>query len=89
MLNSKKAIGIDTIPPKLIKVTVSFLTPPLTKSISSSIEHKIFHDLAKTALDVPLNKGKPNKNDISNFQPVSILKTFSRIYERVIKYFMG
>ena len=63
-LNFKKATGIDTIPPKLIKVTLDVLTPLLTKSINSSIEHNIFPDLAKTALVVPLDKGKPNKNDI-------------------------
>ena len=63
-LNLKKATGIDTIPPKLIKVTLDVLTPLLTKSINSSIEHNIFPDLAKTALVVPLDKGKPNKNDI-------------------------
>ena len=70
--------------PKLITVAVGFLTPFLTKSISSSIEHNIFPDLAKTTLAVPLDKEKPNKN-ISNFRPVSILNTFSKIYERVIK----
>ena len=90
-LNLKKAAGIDTIPPKLIKLAVKFLAPLLTKSINSSIKHNIFPDLAKTALVVPLDKGKPNKNDIANFQPVSILNTFSKIYERVIKsnYFMA
>ena len=64
---------------------MDFLTPLFTKSINSSIEHNIFPDLAKTALVVPLDKGKPNKNDISNFRPVSILNTFSKIYEKVIK----
>ena len=49
-LNSKKATGIDTIPQKLIKITVDFLTPILTKSIDSSIEHNIFPDLAKKPL---------------------------------------
>ena len=48
-LNSKKATGIDTIPPKLIKIAVAFLIPLLTKSINSSIKHNIFPDLAKTA----------------------------------------
>ena len=84
-LNSKKATGIDTITPKLIKVVADFLTPLLTKSNNSSIEHNIFPDLAKATLVVPLDKGKPNKNDILNFRPVSILNRFSKIYERVIK----
>ena len=34
---------------------------------------------------MPLDKGKPNKNEISNFRPVSVLNTFSKIYERVVK----
>ena len=66
-LYPRKATGIDTMPPKLIKVAKKFLTLLLTKSINSSIEHNIFPDLAKTALVVPLDKGKPNKNDIANF----------------------
>ena len=31
----------------------------------------------------PLHKGTSNKNDISNFRPISTLTTFSKIYERV------
>ena len=49
------------------------------------MERNIFPDLAKTALVVPLDKGKPNKKGITNFRPVSILNMFSKIYERVIK----
>ena len=30
-------------------------------------------------------KGKPNKNEICNFRPVSTLNTFSKIYEKAIK----
>ena len=69
----------------MIKLAVDFLTPLLTKSINSSIARNIFSDLAKTALVVSLDKGKPNRNDISNFRPKSILNTFSKIYERFIK----
>ena len=32
-----------------------------------------------------LDKGKPNKNEISNYRPVSVLNTFSKFYEKVIK----
>ena len=63
---------------------VAVFTLLSTKSISSSIEYNIFSDLAKTALVVPLDKGKPNKNDIGHFRPMSILNTFSKNYERVI-----
>ena len=75
-LNPKKAAGIDTSRPKLLKVAVESLAPLLTKSINSSIEHSFFPDLAKSAHVVPLDKGKPNKNGIANFRLVSILNTF-------------
>ena len=64
---------------------MDFLIPLLTKSINSSIEHNIFPDFPETALVVPLDKGNPNKNDIANLRPVSILNTFSKISERVMK----
>ena len=42
---------------------------------------------------VPLAKGKPNKNEILNYRPVSILNTFSKIYEKLLssieKYFFA
>ena len=73
-IDTKKAVGIDTIPLKLIKMASDFLAPILTTAINFSIENS-----------VPLDKGKPDKNDISNFRPVSLLNTFSKFYERVIK----
>ena len=45
----------------------------------------IFPDNAKTASVVPVDKGKPDKYDVLNYRPVSILDTFSKIYENVIK----
>ena len=84
-LDINKASGIDTIPPKLVKLSADFLTPLLTKAINTSIAQNVFPENAKTASVIPLDKGKPNKNEMSNFRPVSVLNTFSKIYERVIK----
>ena len=61
------------------------LTPLLTVAINKSIEENIFPDSAKIASVIPLDKGKPNKNEISNYRPVSVLNTFSKFYEKVIK----
>ena len=63
----------------------NFLAPILTTAINSSIESSLFTDSAKISTVVPLDKGKPDKNDISNFRPVSLLNTFSKFYERGIK----
>ena len=48
-LDIKKASGIDTIPPKLIKLSADCLTPFLTKAINPSITQNIFSENAKTA----------------------------------------
>ena len=84
-LDIKKASVIDTIPPKLVTLSADFLTPLLTKAINTSIAQNVFPEIAKTASMIPLDKGKPNKNEMSNFRAVSVLNTFSKIYERVIK----
>ena len=58
--------GIDIIPPTLVKLSVNFLTPLLTKVINTSIAQNVFPESAKTASLIPLDKGKPNKNEMSN-----------------------
>ena len=45
----------------------------------------IFPDNVKIASVVPVDKGKPDKYDVLNYRPVSILNAFSKIYEKVIK----
>ena len=85
-IHTKKAVGIDTIPLKLIKMASKFLAPIYTTAINSNIENSVFRKNVKVATAVPLDKGKPDKNDISNFRPVILLNTFSKFYERVIKH---
>ena len=34
---------------------------------------------------IPLDKGKRNKNEISNYSPVTVSNTFSKFYEKEIK----
>ena len=50
----------------------NFLAPILTIAINYSIENRVFSENAKVATVVPLDKGKPDKNEISNFRPVSL-----------------
>ena len=61
------------------------LFKPLTIAISNSRRHGIFSVEVKIASVVPIHKGKPNKNEISNYRLVSLLNIFSKIFENVIK----
>ena len=84
-IDIKKAVGVDTIPPKLIKIGADIIAEPLTPAINCCLCQGIFPDNAKVASVVPVDKGKPDKYDVLNYRPVSILNAFSKIYEKVIK----
>ena len=84
-IDIKKAAGVDTIPPKLIKIGADIIAEPLTQAINCCLRQGIFPDNAKIASVVPVDKGKPDKYDVLNYRPVSILDAFSKIYEKVIK----
>ena len=84
-LGTKKASNIDSIPPKFLRLSADFLTPLLTKAINRNIKQTVFPENAKTASVIPLYKGKPNNNEMSNFRPVSALNTFYKVYNKVIQ----
>ena len=73
------------IPPKLVKTAASALCPPLLNAINNSLTNDIFPEDAEIAMVSPLDKSTSKKNDMPNFRRVSILTTFSKIYERVTK----
>ena len=50
-----------------------------------TITKNFFPENAKTASVIPLDKGKPNKNEMSTFRPVCVLNTSSKVYKRVVK----
>ena len=85
------ATGIDSIPSKIIKQAKTIISPLLTKIINISFETKTFPDILKNAIIKPIHK-KDDKNDISNYRPISILPVISKIFERatlnqLLKYF--
>ena len=61
------------------------LSQPLADAINNSISKGVFPNNAKIASVSPVEKQSDDKNKVSNFRPVSVLHTFSKIYESVIK----
>ena len=74
-INSKKATGEDTIPPKLVKMASEHLALPLTKAINAALNTSTFPDNAKKAIITPIDKRTKEKYDVSNYRPVSVLKS--------------
>ena len=78
----KKSTGSDKISPRLVKLSSSHISQPLTNLINMSIRTNIFPDQLKKAEVSPLFKKDDNMNKV-NFRPVSILACISKIFENV------
>ena len=81
--NPKKSIGDDKIPPKIVKIASDALKGPLHKIINLSIRKMNFPTQLKSAAVLPIFKS--DQTDKKNYRPISILNSFSKIFEIVIK----
>ena len=82
-LNVTKGAGYDTLPPKVIRSVSPIIASPLTGIIYLSSIKGIFPDLLKTACVVPAFK-KEDRYKKENYRPISILNTFSKVFERFV-----
>lgn len=72
--NANKALGCDLIPLKLVNIAEDQLAEPLACIISSAI----IQDISSVT---PTYIGGSDKRTFSNYRPVSVLITFSKITE--------
>ena len=91
-LDPAKVTGIDGIGPKIIKLTANVLSPSIAMLTNKSLSSGIFPSQFKLAKVFPIHKVGDNnyKTDPSNYRPISILPTASKMFERhVNQYLMG
>ena len=68
-IDIKKTVSVDTIPPKLIKISKVIIAEPLIQAINCCLCQGIFLDNAKIASAVlPFDKGKPDNYDILDYR---------------------
>ena len=84
-LDSSKATGIDGLGPRIIKLAANVLAPSIAILVNKSIKTGKFPTQLKTAKVFPIYKGG-TKSDPSNYRPISILPTVSKIYEKHINH---
>ena len=82
-LKSSNSCGYDEVPTKLLKSCSHFISSPLTYICNKTLFTGIFPDGLKYASIRPLFK-KGNEKDMSSYRPISILTSFSKIFEKVM-----
>lgn len=76
--------GMDGVNSSLVKVIYPKISDILLYLINFSFQKGIFPDLLKTAIVIPLHKSG-SLNDCNNFRPISLLSTFAKIFEKLMK----
>ena len=84
-INTKKSAGPDLILPCLVKKVKHIINDPTRDLINDMISNKVFPNSGKIAYVTPAFKpDKDDRNEKSNFRPLSGLGTFSKILERYL-----
>ena len=82
-IENKSSSGHDGISNIILKYMKLEISKPLTLIINQLITTGIFPDSLKIAKIIPIyKKGEPT--DLSNYIPISLLPTISKIFERII-----
>lgn len=82
-LKTKTSSGIDEISSKILKYCCRSLTPPLVNIVNKSLEQGQFPSALKLAKVYPKHKSGC-KREISNYRPISLISTFSKVMEKVV-----
>ena len=82
-LNPKKATTKKNIPPKILKSNSNVCVEPLTKIFNDCIDKSTFPDELKCA-DVTSPPKNGPANNKTNFRPISVLPSVSKIFERIM-----
>ena len=82
-LRPKNSSGNNGISTTLLKISSPLMSSPLTQICNKSLSSGIFPDHMKYAVVKPLFK-KGDKSNISNYRPIPILSSLSKVLQKVM-----
>jgi hypothetical protein len=66
-----------------LKISAPFISSPLCCIINTSLKSGVFPTRLKYSITTPLHK-KGDKNKVTNYRPISLITSFSKIFEKVM-----
>jgi len=82
-LKNSPSLGLDNIPTNVIKFASKIISSPLADILNCTLRTSIFPNFLKITKVIPIFKSGDN-SQLNIYRPISILNTFSKIFERVI-----
>lgn len=82
-LKTNSAPGRDNIPTRFLKMAMTEILPVITHLVNLCFSSGIFPSLFKESLVTAIHKGG-DKEDVSNYRPISVLPSISKILEKLI-----
>ena len=82
-IKTTNTTGYDEISNHIIKLSAPYIISPLTHICNAALEMGVFPDRLKFAIVRPIHK-KGNKHDVSNYIPISLLTSFSKVFKKLI-----
>ena len=83
-MEAKRSTGHDGISNFVLKSIAEGIAEPLTLIINHIIKTETFPKEWKLAKVVPIYKNKGNPEEITNYRPISLLPTMSKIIEKIL-----
>jgi hypothetical protein len=82
-LKCKNSYGYDEISSRILKISTPYVLSPLTYIFNKILSTGTFPERFKFS-EVKLLYKKGDKNEVSNYRPISLLTSFSKIIEKII-----
>lgn len=82
-LKNSKSSGWDGVTSEVLKKSAPLIVVPLLKIINQSFAEGVYPEALKLSVVRPIYK-KGSKTDMSNYRPISLLPTFSKVFETII-----
>lgn len=82
-IKTDSAPGWDNVSSRFLKISHEYMVPVLTHLFNLCLTKGMFPTPLKKSIIVPVHKGG-DRDDVSNYRPISILPSLSKILEKLI-----